>query len=124
MPCRHGETGIRNRLKIGLFGLRVRFPLAALSETRLGCRVSLFFQRFPHGSQFTANHCKSLQLPEKRGQNVGTDGHDSPDHRQVEALARPPFHRQILLVVAKQQQEARVLAERSGFQLLDHATLL
>ena len=28
-PCRHGETGIRNRLKIGLFGLRVRFPLAA-----------------------------------------------------------------------------------------------
>lgn len=82
------------------------------------------FQRFPHGSQFTPIHCKSLQLPEKRGQNVGTDGHDSPDHRQVEALARPPFHRQILLVVAKQQQEARVLAERSGFQLLDHATLL
>ena len=32
MPCRHGETGIRNRLKIGLFGLRVRFPLAALND--------------------------------------------------------------------------------------------
>lgn len=82
------------------------------------------FQRFPHGSHITANHSKSLQLPEKRGQNVGTDGRGSPDHRQVEALARPPFHRQILLVVAKQEQEAGVLAERSGFQLLDHATLL
>ncbi len=55
---------------------------------------------------------------------MGTDGHGSPDHWQSEALACPPFHRQILLVVAKQQEEARVLAERSGFQLLDHATLL
>ncbi len=82
------------------------------------------FQRFPHGSHITAIHCNSLQLPEKCGQNVGTDGHCSPDHRQSEALARPPFHRQILLVVAKQEQEAGVLAERSGFQLLDHATLL
>lgn len=82
------------------------------------------FQRFPHGSQFTLNHCNSLQLPEKRGQNVGTDGRGSPDHRQVEALACPPFHGQILLVVAKQEEEAGVLAERGGFQLLDHATLL
>ncbi len=82
------------------------------------------FQRFPHGLQFTANHCKSLQLPEDCGQNVGTDGHGSPDHRQVEALARPPFHRQILLVVAKQQEEARVLAQRGGLQLFDDATLL
>lgn len=82
------------------------------------------FQRFPHGSHITPIHCKSLQLPEKRGQNVGTDGHDSPDHRQSEALARPPFHRTILLVIAKQQEEAGVLAERSGFQLLDHTTLL
>lgn len=82
------------------------------------------FQRFPHGSHITANHCKSLQLPEECGQNVGTDGRGSPDHRQVEALARPPFHRQILLVVAKQQEEAGVLAERSGFQLLYHTTLL
>lgn len=31
------------------------------------------FQRFPHGLQFTANHSKSLQLPEKCGQNVGTE---------------------------------------------------
>ena len=124
MPCRHGETGIRNRLKIGLFGLRVRFPLAALSETRLECRVFLFFQRFPHGSQFTAIHCKSLQLPEKCGQNVGTDGHGSPDHRQVEALARPPFHRQILLVVAKQQQVSGGVSVPRMFQLLDYAPVL
>ena len=37
--------------------------------------------------------------------------HISPDHRQVQAFSCPTFHRQILLVVAKQQQEARVLAE-------------
>lgn len=121
MPCRHGETGIRNRLKIGLFGLRVRFPLAALLETRLECRVSLFFQRFPHGSHITPIHCKSLQLPEKCGQNVGTE---SPDHRQVEAFSRPLLYGEVLLVVAKQEQEAGVLAERSGFELLYHTTLL
>lgn len=72
------------------------------------------FQRFPHGLQFTANHYKSLQLPEKCGQNVGTDRHGSPDHRQSEALARPPFHRQILLVVAKQEQVSGVLSEAGG----------
>lgn len=98
--------------------LRPFFPIVAILP------FSQCFQRFPHGSHITPIHCKSLQLPEKCGQNVGTDAHVSPDHRQSEALARPPFHRQILLVVAKQQKEARVLAERSGFQLLDHATLL
>lgn len=82
------------------------------------------FQRFPHGLHITAIHCNSLQLPEKCGQNVGTGGHGSPDHWQSEALARPPFHRQILLVVAKQQEEARVLAQRGGLQLFDDATLL
>ena len=39
-------------------------------------------------------------------------GTESPDHRQVEALACPPFHGTILLVAAKQEQEAGVLAER------------
>ena len=80
------------------------------------------FQRFPHGLQFTANHYNYRKDVGKMWARMGARG--SPDHRQVEALARPPFHRQILLVVAKQQQEARVLAERSGFQLLDHTTLL
>lgn len=121
MPCRHGETGIRNRLKIGLFGLRVRFPLAALLETRHSSRVSLFFQRFPHGSHITPIHSKSRHFSIKRGQNVGTE---SPDHRQVEAFSRPLLYGEVLLVVAKQQQETGVLAERSGFQLLDHTTLL
>lgn len=85
---------------------------------------SAVFPVFPTVPAWFAYHYKSLQLPEKCGQNVGTDGHVSPDHRQSEALACPPFHRQVLLVVAKQEQEAGVLAERSGFQLLDHATLL
>ena len=48
----------------------------------------------------------------------------SPDHRQVEAFSRPLLHGEVLLVVAKQEQEARVLAERSGFQLLYRTTLL
>lgn len=99
-------------------------PLRSVFHIVVILPFSQCFQRFPHGSHITANHCKSLQLPEKCGQNVGTDGHVSPDHRQSEALACPPFHRQVLLVVAKQEQEAGVLAERSGFQLLDHATLL
>ena len=99
-------------------------PLRSLFYIVVIPPFSQCFQRFPHGSHITSNHCKSLQLPQECGQNVGTDGHDSPDHRQVEALARPPFHGQILLVVAKQEEEARVLAERGGFQLLDHATLL
>lgn len=98
--------------------LRLFFPIVVIPP------FSQCFQRFLHGLQFTVNHCKSLQLPEECGQNVGTDAHMSPDHRQSEALARPPFHGQILLVVAKQQQEAGVLAERSGFQLLDHSALL
>ena len=75
-------------------------PLRSLFHIVVIPPFSQCFQRFPHGSHITANHSKSLQLPEKRGQNVGTE---SPDHRQVEALARPLFHRQILLVVAKQQ---------------------
>ncbi len=82
------------------------------------------FQRFPHGSHITANHCNSLQLPEKRGQNVGTDGRGSPDHRQVEALARPPFHRQILLVVAKQEEESGGVSVLRTFQLLNYAPVL
>lgn len=40
MPCRHGETGIRNRLKIGLFGLRVRFPLAAPNDVVKYCWIA------------------------------------------------------------------------------------
>nr|DAL85347.1 MAG TPA: hypothetical protein [Caudoviricetes sp.] len=38
------------------------------------------FPTVPATSQFTAIHSKSLQLPQGRGQNVGTDGHCSPDH--------------------------------------------
>lgn len=97
MPCRHGETGIRNRLKIGLFGLRVRFPLAALSETRLGCRVFLFFQRFRHGLQFTAIHSNSLQLPEECGQNVGTES-------EVHVLSHVGFDLGVFLRRADSQQ--------------------
>ena len=79
------------------------------------------FQRFPHGSQFTPIHCKSLQLPAGRGQNVGTE---SPDHRQSEALARPPFHGTILLVVAKQEQVSGGFSVLRMFQLLDYAPVL
>ena len=86
-------------------------PLHSVFRIAVILPFSQCFQRFPHGSHITPIHCNSLQLPEKRGQNVGTDGRGSPDHRQSEALARPPFHGTVLLVVAKQQEEAGVLAE-------------
>ena len=79
---------------------------------------------FPTVPAWFAYHCKSLQFTAITGRTWAKCGHSSPDHRQVEALARPPFHSQILLVIAKQQQEASVLAERRGFELLDHAALL
>ena len=85
---------------------------------------SAVFPVFPTVPAWFAIHYKSLQITAITGMVWAKCGHGSPDHRQVEALARPPFHRQILLVVAKQEEEARVLSERSGFQLLDHATLL
>ena len=85
---------------------------------------SAVFPVFPTVPAWFAIHCKSLQITAITGKVWAKCGHGSPDHRQVEALARPPFHRQILLVVAKQQEEARVLAQRGGLQLFDDATLL
>ena len=73
------------------------FPIVVIPQ------FSQCFQRFPHGPQFTPIHSKSRHFSIKRGQNVGTDGRGSPDHRQVEALACPQFHGTVLLVVAKQQ---------------------
>lgn len=55
---------------------------------------------------------------------MGTDGRGSPDHRQVEALACPPFHGTILLVIAKQQEEAGGVSVLRTFQLLDYAPVL
>ena len=55
------------------------------------------FQRFPHGSQFTAIHCNSLQLPEKRGQNVGTES-------EVHVLSHVGFDLAIFLRRADSQQ--------------------
>lgn len=111
----------------GLFLRKQKVGDEGLEPFALGFSYRCYFAVFPvfpTVPAWFAYHCKSLQLPEKRGQNVGTDGHDSPDHRQVEALARPPFHRQILLVVAKQQQVSGGVSVLRMFQLLDYAPVL
>lgn len=89
------------------FLLWVRVPLEALLETARDGGFPLF----SNGFQTFLIHSKSRHFSIKRGQNVGTE---SPDHRQSEALARPPFHRTILLVAAKQQQVSGVLSEGGG----------
>lgn len=61
------------------------------------------FQRFPHGSHITANHSKSLQLPEKRGQNVGTES-------EIHVLSHVGFDLGVFLRRADSQQPDGVIA--------------
>lgn len=61
------------------------------------------FQRFRHGLQFTTIHCKSLQLPEGRGQNVGTES-------EVHVLSHVGFDLGVFLRCADRQQPDGVIA--------------
>ena len=47
------------------------------------------FPTVPATSQFTAIHSKSLQLPQGRGQNVGTDGHGFTRSLVVRGIGAP-----------------------------------
>lgn len=85
---------------------------------------SAVFPVFPTVPIWFAIHCKSLQITAITGKVWAKCGHGSPDHRQVEALARPPFHRPVLLVVAKQQQVSGRVSVLRMFQLLDYAPVL
>lgn len=79
----------------------VRFPATPRFKSRQKWRLFLYSQRFRPLSYFTTIHCKSLQLPEGRGQNVGT-----------ESLLVAARHKEYDMDEARSENEALSLMEK------------